>query len=329
MKLTIGIVGYGTLAEKFHEPSIKASTLVELVGVYDKNYERCRKFDEMKGPIRCYTSYQDMLDDSRIDAVLIATPNAMHCSQVIAAARAGKHVLCEKPMALNMEEAIVMVEACEKAGVTFMVAHDLRYKACNIKAAEVVKKGQLGRVSTAWVRWSFSIPEGRLEDGWREKKQLSGGGQAMNVNSHCIDLLVYIFGKPIKVSAFLQVEQGEEVENGSVVMMEFPGGVLGIAQGSYRESGVSNDLEISASRCSLIVEQACSSDTQGVLRYYPSGTVEKCESLKGPYTLEVDHFAKAVMEKFEPVSSGRKTLDTMQVLMATYRSAETGQHINL
>ncbi len=329
MKFKIGMLGYGAIAEKFHEPGIKASSHAELAGLYDKNYERCRKFAEAGTATRCYKSYDDMLSDSRIDGVLIVTPNILHCSQVIAAAKAGKHVLCEKPMALNMEEAHLMVKECEKAGVTFMVAHHLRFKACNERAAGLVRKGVMGRVSTARAIWSFNIPEGRLEDGWREKKKMSGGGQIMNVNSHCIDLLVYIFGKPARVSAFLQAEKGAEIENGSVVMMEFAGGVLGVAQGSYREKGTSNNLEISGSEISLVVEGACSADRHGSLRRMPTGETEKADMDFSPYTAEVDHFAMAAKGNFEPVSSGRKILDTMETVMAAYRSAETGMHVNL
>ena len=329
MKLKLGMVGYGAIAEKFQEPGIRSSRLVELAGIYDKNFERIRKFDSAGSGTRCYGTYEEMLSDKSIDAISVATPNKLHCPQVVAAARAGKHVICEKPIALSVEEARLMVEECSKAGVTFMVAHHLRYKECNIRALEAVKKGVLGRVASARARWSFSIPDGKLEDGWRENREISGGGQIMNVNSHCIDLLVYIFGRPLKVSAFIQAGQDSGVEDGSYVMMEFPGGILATSQGSYREQGVANILDISGSGLSLQVEGACSSDGRGRLIYLPSGKTEECDMKESPYCAEFEHFARCVMEKSEPVSSGRRILDTMAVLEAAYASAATGKHINL
>ena len=328
MKLKIGIVGYGAIAEKFHQPGIKASNYAEISGVYDKNKDRCSKLASVEPDVKCYKSYEEMLSDSRIEAVLLATPNNFHCSNVISAAEAGKHILCEKPMALNMVESRLMVDMCDKAGVTFMVAHHLRFKACNIRTAEVISEGKLGRISSARAIWSFNIPGGLLSDGWRENKNMSGGGQIMNVNSHCIDLLVYLFGKPQRVTAFLQTEKGSVVESGSIVMIEFDNGILGIAQGSYREKGSSNNLEILGSESTVIVEGACSAGKDGELKYFPSGVCEKVETDVSPYTKEVDHFARSIKEKFEPISSGRKILDTMMVIDAAYLSAQTGKHIS-
>ncbi|MCK9265532.1 Gfo/Idh/MocA family oxidoreductase [bacterium] len=328
MKLKIGIVGYGAIAEKFHQPGIKASNYAEISGVYDKNKDRCGKLASVEPDVKCYKSYEEMLSDSRIEAVLLATPNNLHCSNVISAAEAGKHILCEKPMALNMVESRLMVDMCDKAGVTFMVAHHLRFKACNIRTAEVISEGKLGRISSARAIWSFNIPGGLLSDGWRENKNMSGGGQIMNVNSHCIDLLVYLFGKPQRVTAFLQTEKGSVVESGSIVMIEFDNGILGIAQGSYREKGSSNNLEILGSESTVIVKGACSAGKDGELKYFPSGVCEKAETDVSPYTKEVDHFVRAIREKFEPISSGRKILDTMMVIDAAYLSAQTGKHIS-
>lgn len=329
MKIRIGMAGYGLVGRYHFVPALRNSRYAELIGVCGSNVERCRKFAEEMGIHRCYKNYEEMLADSSIDAVLIATPNYLHCPQVISAAEAGKHILCEKPMAINMKEAYHMVEVCDKAGVIFMVAHHLRYKACNMKVKEMMSNGDMGRISTVRVRWSFNHTNAEPDKGWRMKKELAGGGQILNVNSHCVDLLIYLLGEPLKVSAFIQKEAGDEVEEGSVIVIEFADGIIGIAQGSYREETVPNNLEMFGSRCSLIVEGACSTDRHGSIRNLTTGDYEKVEFDESPYTVEIDHFAKAIMERFEPVSSGRKTLDTMRVLMASYQSAETGKHIYL
>ena len=204
MKLKIGMAGYGMVSRYHFVPALQTSRCAELVGVCGTDVDRCRKFAEEMGIPKYYKNYEEMIADSSIDAVLIATPNYLHCPQVVSAAAAGKHILCEKPMAINMEEAYRMVEVCDKAGVVLMVAHHLRYKACNIKIAEMIKRRDTGRISTARVRWSFNLTKAEPRKDWRTKKELAGGGQILNVNSHCVDLLVYLFGRPLKVSSFIQ-----------------------------------------------------------------------------------------------------------------------------
>ena len=151
----------------------------------------------------------------------------------------------------------------------------------------------------------------------------------MNVNSHCIDLLCYLFGPAKKVSSFIQKNVYEEIEDVSIVMIEFENGVIATAQGSYTEEKTGNNLEIFGSKDSLIISGACSTDNDASMRILPDEKTEMAENQLSPYAVEVDHFAEAVQGKFEPVSNGRETLKTMEIIAAAYLSAESGKHVEL
>jgi len=325
MKLKIGMAGCGMIARCHYVPDIKICRWAKLVGVCGKGPEEAQSFAEEMGLPRWYKNFETMVTDDSIDAVIVGTPNHLHFPQVLAAAAAGKHVLCEKPMALNMAQAEEMTRVCRAAGVVFMVAHHLRYKACNETTKKMVDTGELGDVSTAHIQWSFNSSQSVPNKDWHTDPSLSGGGQIMDVGSHCVDLLTYLFGPARRVSAFTRSKLYQTVEDTSVITIQFQNGVLATAEGSYVEAGTENSLEIFGNRSSLIVTGACSTDRYGSLRKLPGGERLKVESGISGYTAEVDHFARAVLDRFEPISSGEKVLETMRILTAAYTSAESGR----
>jgi len=328
-KVKIGLAGCGLIGRHHFLPGIRRSAYAECIGVSTSTEAKARALALEMGIPKWYPDFESMLEDSDIEAVVIATPNFLHHQQVIAAAGACKHVLCEKPMALDMVESLGMVDACKKSKVTFMVAHHLRYKACNQRVKEILDSGELGKVSTCHIQWSFNNTNGIRCNDWHTDKKLSGGGQLMNVSSHCVDLLVYLLGSAKKVSAFMSLNENAEVEDVSIVMIEFTNGVLAVAEGSYSEEGTENNLEVFGNRASLVVKNACSIDNRGSLQVLPEGEIIDFSQDVTPYTAEIDYFCSAIKEGFEPVSSGRRVLETMRILMAAYKSVETGRHIDI
>ncbi len=310
-------------------PGIRNGSSAELVGVCGATTQEGSDFAKEQDIPKSYENFDAMLTDDSIDAVILGTPNFLHHGQTLAAAKASKHVLCEKPMALDMGQAQEMVGVCDKAEITLMVAHHLRYKTCSRKTKELLDAGRLGKVSTARIQWSFNLSGLEPDTSWHIRKKLSGGGQIMNVNSHCIDLLCYLFGPAKKVSSFIQKNVYEEIEDVSVVMIEFENGVIATAEGSYTEEKTANNLEIFGSKDSLIISGACSTGNDGCLRILPDEKIEIAEKQLTPYAVEVDHFADAIQGEFEPISSGRETLKAMEIIAAAYLSAESGQHIEL
>lgn len=326
-KLKIGLVGCGLIGRHQYVPGIKNSKNAELIGVTASSLQNAEKFaSEMQIP-KTYSNFHHMIADPEIEAVIIATPNHLHYQQVLDAASAGKHILCEKPMALNLSQAKEMVENCKKNSVTFMIAQHLRYKEVNQKVKDILESSQLGKVSTASIQWSFG--DGSLQAGtWQSKKELAGGGQIINVNSHCLDLLVYLFGKADKVSAFTSTDNHCEVEDVSVITIEFANGVLATARGSYREAATLNDLEICGNQQSLLIKGACSVSNRGSIIELSTNKETLFNLENSPYTIEVDHFCESVQSKAESVSSGENNLETMWIIMAAYESAVIGKHIS-
>jgi predicted dehydrogenase len=329
MKLKMGIVGCGLIARYHYAPSFSACEYAELVGVCGVSMEESQAFADDFDTPTAYDSYEKMPEDDELDAVIVAVPNHLHYSFVCKAARAGKHVLCEKPMALTMQEAQKMVDICQKYGVVFMVAHHLRYKTANRKAKELIDSGSIGKISSARAKWSFNNPNAGSDVDWHDDPKLSGGGQMMNVNSHCLDLLVYMFGPIQEVSAFLRKQPGRKVENGSMVMIRFANDVLAMADGSHHEECPGNKLEIFGDKGNLCISNACSTDNEAEITIMPNAQVLELPSEPTPYSQEVDHFAWSIQNNAEPISSGKQVLETMRLLMAAYESAETGRHIVL
>jgi predicted dehydrogenase len=320
------MAGCGLIGRHHFIPGIRNSEHAELIGITASSKEKAEIFaSEMQIP-NSYPDFHAMIADPEIEAVIIATPNHLHHQQVLDAARSGKHVLCEKPMALDLTQAQQMVEACREGSVTLMIAHHLRFKAVNQKVKEILESSRLGRISTCSVQWSFNCgcPE---PDNWHAKRELAGGGQIMNVNSHCIDLLVYLFGRATKVCAVMSSETDCDVEDVSAITIEFKNGVLAVARGSYRETGTQNDLEICGSKQTLVVKGACSTDNSGSILELPAKTETDYGLRLSPYTSEIDHFCQSIRDGAEPVSSGNEVLETMWILMAAYESVATGKHI--
>ena len=328
-KLKIGLVGHGLVFRSFLISGIRNTELVEIAAVCGRNESKVRLFaGEMCIP-KWYTNYEAMLKDKEIDAVLIGTPNFLHYSQVLSAADAGKHILCEKPMALNMTEAEKMVNVCDKKGITFMIAHHLRYKACNQRIKKILNEQKLGKISSCRVQWSFNRTASNRKKDWHTVKNLSGGGQFVNVNSHCIDLLVYLFGSANKVSAFMHYEKNKELEDGGIVLIEFANNILTIAEGFYNEKSTQNNLEIFGNNESIIVQNACTTDKHGIIKLLSENRLVTDIKEVNPYTSEIEHFVRCIAGNKEPLSSGRNVLKTMHILMAAYQSAEIGKHIEL
>ena len=320
------MAGCGLIGKHHYVPAIRNSKNAELLGIAASAEKKAAEFAKEMNIPNAYPDFDEMLKDPLIEAVIVGTPNYLHYQQVIDAANAGKHVLCEKPMAMNLTQSLEMVKACEEHNVTLMVAHHLRFKKCTQEVRNILAKGELGRISTCRAQWSFNGPRDTMNKNWHDRKDLSGGGQAMNVNSHCVDLLVYLFGPPNKVSAMMAQDASCEIEHTSVITIEFKSGVIGIAHGSNHEDGSENNLEIFGSAGGLIVQGACSTDNHAIMKRTTSHEIIDLNSDETPYMKEIEHFCSAIREEYEPISSGRRVLDTMRILMAAYESAQNGKH---
>jgi 1,5-anhydro-D-fructose reductase (1,5-anhydro-D-mannitol-forming) len=189
-KLGWGLVGASTIAREWMIGAIRAQPANEVVAVMSRDAQRGAAFAAQQGIAKAWTSIDDLLADAAVDAVYISTTNELHAPQAIAAAAVGKHVLCEKPLAMNMAGAQAIVEACRKAGVVLGTNRHLRNAASHQAIRQLVRDGAVGTPLFARVFHAVRLPE-HLQ-GWRIRKPGAGGGVVLDITVHDVDTLRFI-----------------------------------------------------------------------------------------------------------------------------------------
>jgi predicted dehydrogenase len=193
--LRVGVIGAGAIATSGHIPGLQRLGGVEVAAVCDANVGRAKEVSRRFGVPGVYGDYREMLTGDVVDAVTVAVPNALHASIVLASLKAGKHVLCEKPLATSPADAEAMVEAAESAGLLLAANMHYRLSAEMQALKRVIEAGTLGEVRYAHVRFlrSADIPG---FGSWFTRKELSGGGVLMDVGAHMLDLVLWLLGFP-------------------------------------------------------------------------------------------------------------------------------------
>ena len=244
----IGIIGCGMIAH-FHAKAIAAMEGAEVVACFERNPERGQEFGETYG-CQAYAELDQMLANPAVDVVTICTPSGAHMDPAIAAAKAGKHILVEKPVDVSIDKIDAMIAAAEENGVQLASILPRRFNGGTIKLKEAVESGRFGQLSlieavTKWYRTQEYYDSGA----WRGTWALDGGGALMNQSIHTIDLLLNVAGEVDSVCAFadLLAHENIEVEDTAVAILNFKNGAKGIIQGStacYSEEGHAAEVNI-------------------------------------------------------------------------------------
>lgn len=294
------------------------------MAVYSRDPERGKEFARRHGCPAAYDSLDAFLGDPRIDAVFVSSPNHVHKEQVIRAAQARKHVLCEKPLALTVEDCRSMIDECERFGVRLGVGFHMRHNPAHIKAREIASRGSLGEILFARIQYMHVTAGGAAGASapWRRDPRMSGGGSFMGTGVHAVDLLRFVLDREIThvsamadagwfasgIERIMQVcalMEGHLVASISAGVMPYP----------------SNDLVLYGSVATL----RC----QGTIGNYGGGRIElvsdqgtevmefdRCDV----YAREVDAFAQSVSEGSEPNASGEDGLRVARVTTGIYDS---------
>ncbi|MCH9670457.1 MAG: Gfo/Idh/MocA family oxidoreductase [Gammaproteobacteria bacterium] len=305
MSLRIGLLGTGRIAETALAPAITAAQNAELWSVLSRSKERAAQFasaHNAAAPNAAYDSIDSMLDDPNLDAVLIATPDKLHVEQAIAAARAGKHVLAEKPMATNKDDAQRMVDACEAAGVKLGVAYHLRWHQGHQRIAQMAHDGDFGELRHMRAQWSFLAPD---DTNWRASADVGKWWGLAGVGTHCLDLIRWMMtptcGEITDVRSVITrpVFKGPHDEN-AVLAMEF-------------ENGATAELNTSVlfqapTRAEIYGSKGFATCT-GTLGPHGAGKIETHEGpldfeIQDPYVGEIEDFAAAVSKGVAPAVDG-------------------------
>lgn len=266
-KIRWGVIGCGGIAARRTIPEfIRDVTNAELVCVMDRNPARAAEVaGSFNVPHHCTTEAE--LLEQGVDAVYIATPPGAHARQTIQAAEAGKHVLCEKPMALTLEEASQMEQACQAAGVRFMLGLCMRFNPYHARARELVQAGAVGRPVMARAQLTCWYPP--IAEAWRQDVSQSGGGALVDLGTHCLDLVEWILGSRIVDVAGFQEQMvqhyGTGAEDASTVVLRLANGAHGIVDSYFNlpDAAAQNTLEVHGTGGSLLA--------QGTIGQEPTG----------------------------------------------------------
>lgn len=252
MTVRWGLIGASTIAREWVIGAIRA-TGGQVVSVVSSNAERARAYAETNGIGNYTTDVAALLADPQIDAVYISTTNELHCEQAIAAAHAGKHILCEKPLALSLEDAHAMAKAASSAGIVLATNHHLRNAATHTAMRNAVASGKIGRPLAARVFHAGYLPV-HLQ-GWRLDKPAAGGGAILDLTVHDVDTLRYVLGRnPIEVVAFSQLAGmgSEGIEDGVMGAIRFEDGIIAQFHDGFTTKFAETGLEVHGTDGSLV-----------------------------------------------------------------------------
>ena len=339
-----GVIGSGGIARRRTIPEgIVAAHNAELVSVFDVNAAANGEVAREFGAAACASEEELLAGDCEI--VYIATPASLHGGQVARAAAAGKHVLCEKPLGMTVQEAETMIAACKDAGVKLGTAFMMRFHAQHQAALKLVQEGKIGTPVLGRAQLSCWYP--KIEGAWRQDPAESGGGSLMDMGGHCIDLLEMFYGRATKVSCLTgNLVQDYASEDTATVLLEFKNGAKGMVDNLFcvPDSSSRNRLELYGSKGSILAEgtlgQGEIGEMTATLEEEDAGyAAQQARDAAGGiaiapepvnmYRAEVEAFAQAVIDDTDPPVSAEEGLWSQKVLAACYESAKTGQTVTL
>ena len=325
MKLSLCVVGCGGFAKKFARAMGSLSAEVELFFA-SRDLQRAKSYAETYGGVEAFGSYEAAAADPRVEAMYLCTPHHLHREHALMAARSGKHILVEKPIARTLEEARDMVTQAKQAGVTFMVAENYRYMSTVRSAKDLIDEGALGRLRMIQMQ-----EEGDwVPHQWRSQRDLNGGGALIDGGIHKVDILIYLGGMPQQVfaSTLPQDPQRAEVEDGVLMMTKSLDGVVGVINHSWtaaREpglpwvtiSGLAGRIYFEVGAPWLKLDDGREERT---LRF---------EADQKGLVPMVREFRDSIVEAREPLTSGAVGIDDLSVVLKAYESIERGVSLPL
>jgi 1,5-anhydro-D-fructose reductase (1,5-anhydro-D-mannitol-forming) len=315
-----GIIGFGKFAERAIAPAIRNAPGSVLVAIQKRSAEESRKKADEAGVPLAFHSVQDLVRHPDIDAVFIVSANSAHCPETVAAAEAGKHVLVEKPMALTVDEAERMVDACSRNNVRLMVGHMVRYSPLLERAREIMTAGQIGTVTA--VRTEFTY-DGRLSHRtWLLDRSVAGGGPVYDIGVHCIDSIRFLLGEePEAVGGLLSPPPTSvATEESAAIALRFPRGVLATVYCSYIAPVRRTLLEVIGTEGVIQVPDFTRSDIQGnitVIRgKHDRAVATTVEEIIVPdlYVDEVGRFTRWILGGNRPEIDGENGLKNQKIL---------------
>jgi UDP-N-acetyl-2-amino-2-deoxyglucuronate dehydrogenase len=340
-EIGFGVLGCGIIGP-LHCKAINKAEGACLVAVSDVDAEKAKKLAAEFG-VEGYTDYEEMLKRDDIHAVAICTPTSMHPEQTILAAKYGKHVICEKPMATTLRDAKKMIEACKKHKVKLAVIFQRRAAGIFPAIKKFVDDGRLGKLLMGDAYIKYYRSQGYYNSaGWRGTWEFDGGGALMNQGIHIVDIVQWITGGIESVYGYAETKARDiEVEDTSAVVIRYKNGAIGVIEGATTVCPpMDHRIEIHGTKGTIMVsgEKAVkwslwTDDEKEInllkedeeIRKLTSADHEWCA---GHY-VQFQDFANAINENKKPTVSGEDGMEALKVVLGIYKSSKTGKKVEI
>ncbi len=326
-----GLIGTGRIAADRMLPGINSYEGNQLIGVVSRDQARANDFAKRFNAKHAYTNYDDLLKNPEVTVVAIHTPNSQHAEQAIAAARAGKHVFCDKPMATSVADAERIVRECEKAGVTLGVNFHNRHMPCFVDTRRIVQSGEIGDVLMIQLEASAGKGAASVAATWRQDPAMAGLGTSMNVGTHVYDILRYILGSEIVTVSAIFDTPPHVMETTSLTTFKFANGALAQLNVNQSTPNPHNDFVIYGSKGRITGRALTRSRAGGELQVLLNDGTSRSQEYPAINAHEacVVEFSQALLEGRAPAASGIDGLRSVQLTDAMGKSAWEGVHVRL
>jgi UDP-N-acetyl-2-amino-2-deoxyglucuronate dehydrogenase len=329
-KVRFAILGCGVIS-KIHVSGIADTEEVELVAVCDAVEENMRPY-AVEYNVRTYTDYAEMLKADDIEVVCICTPSGMHPEQTIMAAKAGKHVICEKPMAIQLEDIDRMILACKKNNVLLSTIFPWRMSPVIQYVKQFIADGGLGKLSlcSAHIK-PFRAQKYYDSAGWRGTWAIDGGGVLMNQGIHTVDQLQWLVGPVASLYGQAKhVLRDIEVEDTAITLLNFHNGALGLIEASTTAYNTPDSIVLHGEKGTIII-------SKGEITTFDLINVEKVdlpkfepfEVIPDGHRIQIRDMAYAIREGRQPVVTGHDGRHSLEIILGTYESSKTKREFEI
>jgi UDP-N-acetyl-2-amino-2-deoxyglucuronate dehydrogenase len=346
--MNVAIVGCGMIAG-FHVRALADVPDAKVVALVSRNMVSARKLAESeKLDCDCYTDLTAVLARKDVHIVIVTTPSGAHLEPAVAAARAGKHVVVEKPLEITLERCDRIIDECDRAGVQLCTIFPSRFADANVALRQAVDAGKFGRLTLGETTCKWWRPQSYYDEGgWKGTRALDGGGALMNQAIHTVDLLLWMMGPVSHISGFTATLAHEriEVEDTAVACLRFANGALGVIQATTSvHPGLPKTIAIHGDRGTAIIEQ------EDVVRWEFRPETEADRAIRSRFAQRVGasggasnpaaishvyharqlaDFLKAIKTGTRPRVDGREGRKAVEVILAIYQSAATNRVVQL
>lgn len=340
-KVKWGVVGAGGIADRRTIPGLLLANNAELVAVMEINMDFAEKIRAKYNAKYAYDNALDLINNPEVEAVYVASPVLYHVDPAIATAKAGKPLLCEKPIAITCEKCKDVIDACKEAKIPAATGFMMRYGAYHMAIKKIIESGKLGQIVSARAQFTCWYPD--IPGAWRQDKKQSGGGALMDLGVHCIDLIEYLTGGRTKeVMAFCDTKTfNYNVDDTASVLLKLDNGVTAYVDNNFNvpDAAAKCKLEFYGTKGSVFAEGTMGQEDGGRVEiivsdeteYDANQTRDAVEPLKvdvefgNMYTREIESFSDSILNGTPINVPIEDAVHIQSVIEAAYRSSESGK----